>query len=206
MQPKKGEEVVKAWHWVADNGRLNFEDKRKVVVGKTMTMKGPLKPSLCSRGMHGSERVIDALYFAPGGMLCRVEIWGDLQKSNDKLCGRHRKVLWALTPRQTQKILKLWILDCAEALLDKFPKEPKAKDLIRKAIDVIKLKQTDEELAKKLEREFFRVSNSELENILINLQWLCEGQVLLPKHITSIPDEEELFLNRIRKVVRRKNL
>jgi hypothetical protein len=54
---------------------------------------------------------MDALQYAPGGTICRVEVWGDVQNEKDKLAGRHRKVLWMA---DANKALRLFACDCAE--------------------------------------------------------------------------------------------
>jgi len=49
---------------------------------------------MCEVGMHASRRPIDALKYAPGPVVCRVRVWGDIQEDVDKLVGRNREVLW----------------------------------------------------------------------------------------------------------------
>ncbi len=82
---------VKAWHFLPDSGCLANSDGCKVQVGETYTVEGEIK--LCSKGLHGSKRLIDALKYAHGNMLEKVEIWGDLQMDGDKLVGQNRKCL-----------------------------------------------------------------------------------------------------------------
>ncbi|KKM68623.1 hypothetical protein LCGC14_1459090, partial [marine sediment metagenome] len=82
---------VKAWHFLSDNGYLANNDGCKVQVGETYTVEGEIR--LCSKGLHGSKRLIDALKYAHGNMLEKVEIWGDLQMDGDKLVGQNRKCL-----------------------------------------------------------------------------------------------------------------
>jgi hypothetical protein len=85
------EKRIACWHWLAEDKRLRWGTKEKVRVGRTYTATGPLV--MCENGMHGSRRLLDALQYAPGGVLCKVEIWGEIQEGDDKLVGRHRKVL-----------------------------------------------------------------------------------------------------------------
>ena len=82
---------IRAWHFLPDNGRIQNRDGRTVEVGKTYSCDGPLV--ICENGMHASRRLIDALKYAPGSVVCEVEVWGDVIETGDKLCGRHRKVL-----------------------------------------------------------------------------------------------------------------
>ena len=82
---------ITCWHWLAEDKRLRWGTKEKVRVGRTYTAEGSLV--MCKNGMHGSRRLLDALQYAPGTVLCRVQIWGGVQEQSDKLVGRNRKVL-----------------------------------------------------------------------------------------------------------------
>jgi pyruvate/2-oxoglutarate dehydrogenase complex dihydrolipoamide acyltransferase (E2) component len=84
------EERIQVWHFVrADH--TTGEGLLKVEVGQTLTVEGPLE--LCKHGLHGSRKVLDALWYAPGPVACQDEIWGDIIEDNNKLCGRYRKCL-----------------------------------------------------------------------------------------------------------------
>ncbi len=85
------EKHIRCWHFLQDDKRLRWGTKEVVKVGKTYTAEGPLV--MCENGMHGSRRLIDALQYAPGAVLCKVVIWGEVEEQDDKLVGRHRKVL-----------------------------------------------------------------------------------------------------------------
>ena len=85
---------MEAWHFTNKNMTLGYDDGRKIVEGETLSCEGNIV--LCRNGMHGSKRIIDAVHYAPGPILTRVEITGDVVEGNDKLAGRHRKVLWSL--------------------------------------------------------------------------------------------------------------
>jgi hypothetical protein len=85
---------VLAWHFVQEDGRLRYNDGRKVVAGKTYTAsEGSLK--LCLYGMHASVKPCDALKYAPGPIVCRVRLSGEILHGPDKLVARTRKVIWA---------------------------------------------------------------------------------------------------------------
>ena len=101
-----------AWHFLSEDKRLGYGDGRLVEVGETLECKG--KPKLCDNGMHGSVRLIDALRYASGPIVCRVEIEGDVIEGRDKLCGRRRTVLWMLDATQ---ILHEFACQCAEDAL-----------------------------------------------------------------------------------------
>ncbi len=98
--------IVRAWHWCGENMRTRYTDRR-IVVGKTLTVKGP--PLLCSRGLHASKNILDALQYAPGPILCRVELSGEIVTGSDKLAATKRKVLWCM---DATPILRQWIKEC----------------------------------------------------------------------------------------------
>ena len=83
--------TVLAWHWAKMDLRTQYSNE-PIVAGETLTAKGDL--SLCSNGMHASLCPLQALQYAPGSMLCRVELAGKVIEGDDKLCARSRKVLW----------------------------------------------------------------------------------------------------------------
>jgi len=63
-------------------------------VGEWLEYEGRIKP--CSSGLHASEHPFDALMYAPGPKLHRVELDGNLQSHGDpvdKWVGRRRKIL-----------------------------------------------------------------------------------------------------------------
>ena len=101
-----------AWHFLSEDKRLGYGDGRLVEVGETLECEGEL--ALCDNGMHGSVRLIDALHYASGPIVCRVEIEGDVIEGDDKLCGRRRTVLWML---DATRILHEFACACAEDAL-----------------------------------------------------------------------------------------
>ena len=79
------------WHFLPKDRRLR--GSRKVVkAGRTYRVEGPL--ALCSHGMHASRRALDALTYAPGPVVCRVELLGERLDAHFKSCARERRVLW----------------------------------------------------------------------------------------------------------------
>jgi hypothetical protein len=134
---------ILAWHFLPDDGRLANRNRRKVEVGKTYSVRWPI--AICENGMHGARRLIDALSYAPGAVVERVEIWGDVVEHNDKLCGRHRKCL-ALV--DVTRLLHEFACDVAEDAL----KMAKVKDkrswaAIEMKRKWLKGKATNDELA-----------------------------------------------------------
>jgi hypothetical protein len=73
---------MKAWHFTKLDKRLGYEDGRLVEAGKILSVRGPL--TLCRRGLHASATIFDALKYAPGPYLWRVELMGDVIKDTDK--------------------------------------------------------------------------------------------------------------------------
>ena len=61
---------VKGWWFGTEGRRLAFEDNRKIVIGKTHKIKGEIIP--CRNGLHFSEKILDALSYAPGSIVYRV--------------------------------------------------------------------------------------------------------------------------------------
>ncbi len=108
-KPKK----ILAWWFCAPDAdgvvRLPHGDGREVKAGETLSVEG--KIVACRSGLHASVRALDALQYAPGSTICRVEVWGDVQEEPDKIAGRHRKVLWMA---DADKALRLFACDCAE--------------------------------------------------------------------------------------------
>lgn len=87
------------WHFVANDKKLRYGDNRQVRVGRNYRYKPRYegqKVQLCMCGMHASERILDAIKYAPGFYLCSVELNGDIQFDNskmDKVVAENRKVL-----------------------------------------------------------------------------------------------------------------
>jgi len=101
-----------AWHFLSEDKRLGYGDGRSVEVGQTLECKG--EPVLCGNGMHGSARLIDAVHYARGPIVCRVKIEGDVIEDYNKICGRRRTVLWML---DATRILHEFACACAEDAL-----------------------------------------------------------------------------------------
>src|SRR5690242_8594161 len=79
------------WHFVAKNRKLGYKDGRAVKPGQTYTVD--CDPILCESGLHASKRLIDALRYAPGPILCKVKLGGKIVHGDDKSVATSRKVL-----------------------------------------------------------------------------------------------------------------
>lgn len=96
---------IKAWHFTADLLR----DGRPIPPpGQTLVHVGPVK--MCRSGLHASERIIDALTYAPGTMIHRVECDDIVSLQHDKLVCRRRTILWSVDGGE---ILRAFARRCA---------------------------------------------------------------------------------------------
>ena len=101
MKTKK----VLAWHWTDG---MKLRDGQILKVGKTYRYEGTLE--MCERGYHASRDIRDALSYAPGFTVSRVECSGDMEERDDKLVCRNRKVLWTV---DAKKIVLSWSIRVA---------------------------------------------------------------------------------------------
>ena len=80
------------WHFLPADRRLRWGSREVVEAGRTYRAEGPLV--MCRNGMHASKRALDALQYAPGPVVSRVELLGERLDASDKSCARERSVLW----------------------------------------------------------------------------------------------------------------
>ncbi len=94
MQP----ETLLGWHFVGDvlrDGRPIPPD------GEWLIHDGPIVP--CKSGLHMSTDPLDALAYAPGATLCRVELAGEIVGHGepiDKHVGRRRRIIQRIDATQ----------------------------------------------------------------------------------------------------------
>lgn len=74
--------TMQGWYFSTEARRLRFGDNRAIVLGETHTFDG--EPVLCEAGLHASERIIDALDYAPGSIVWRVTLGGKIVRGDDK--------------------------------------------------------------------------------------------------------------------------
>lgn len=103
----KNTKPILAW-WFAADDRLPNGDGRKVVIGQSHHVEPPIIP--CKRGLHASASVLDALQYAPGGILYRVELSGIIVKDDDKFAASDRKYLARI---DAEPVLRLFARQCA---------------------------------------------------------------------------------------------
>jgi len=100
---------VKAW-WFARERKLPNGDGRRIQRGRTHVHRGDLV--LCMSGLHASRRILDALRYAPGHILCRVECGGEIIEDYDKLaCTRRTYVAVVNATAMLRKFARLCALD-----------------------------------------------------------------------------------------------
>ena len=84
--------MTDAWHFLPDDGMTRYEPRVRVVIGETLRVDPPV--IICSHGLHGSIRAIDALQYAPGLIVCRTRHTGETVRGDDKIVSSERTVLW----------------------------------------------------------------------------------------------------------------
>jgi hypothetical protein len=101
-----------AWHWLADDRKTQYGRPRVLVTpGLKLSLPDGEEPELCQRGFHASVRVLDALRYAQGAVICRVRLSGIIVRGDDKVVASSREVLWMADATET---LHLFACDEAE--------------------------------------------------------------------------------------------
>jgi hypothetical protein len=116
---------VLAWHFVHQSRRTAiYVDGRPEYTGPVvdpgLVQRIDGTPICCVRGMHASPRAIDALAYAPGPIVCRVELDGEIDRQSDKCAAQVRRVLWVADATRT---LHEFACECAESVLHLVPHE-----------------------------------------------------------------------------------
>jgi hypothetical protein len=101
---------VMAWYFCGSDRKLRYGDGRAIVDGETLTVD--CEPILCQQGLHASIKLRDALAYAPGLVLCRVEV-GDFVVGKDKLAGKSRRVVWSIGGLDMRKVIVEYANWCA---------------------------------------------------------------------------------------------
>jgi hypothetical protein len=102
---------IYAWHFCGDTLR----DGRPIPAdGVTLRHDGVIMP--CKLGLHASERLIDALQYAPGPLLCRVRLGGKMvPHGGNKFAAAERTILWRF---DATEVLRAFGRHCALEVLD----------------------------------------------------------------------------------------
>jgi hypothetical protein len=125
---------ILAWHFCGKELTLGYGDNRPIVVGETISVDPPIE--LCKRGLHASPKILDALYYAPGTVICRVRLSGEVIRGSDKIVATHRTVLWY---QDIELALRVFAIDCREREMLYYTKTPpvEAMDAIKAARDYL---------------------------------------------------------------------
>jgi hypothetical protein len=83
--------TVTGWYFSEESRLLRHGDGRPIALGVMHEVDAPIE--LCKRGLHASVREIDALDFAPGPIVWRVELSGEIKTGDDKCVATHRKYI-----------------------------------------------------------------------------------------------------------------
>jgi hypothetical protein len=118
-----------AWHFLPADRRLRHGDGRVVEAGQVLSVPDLDRPlDLCSYGMHASICALDALQYAPGPIVCRVELSGEILRDDDKVCAQHRRVLWMA---DATGALRAFARACALDVIDHWD----APDIVRRYLE-----------------------------------------------------------------------
>ena len=110
-----------AWHFLNNDGTLR-KGGLKVTPGMTLRMRGKLV--MCERGFHYSLRALDALQYAPGAMVSRVDVAGEIIPGTDKGVASQRTHLWIADATNTLHEFACWCAENALNLLRAKGQEP----------------------------------------------------------------------------------
>jgi hypothetical protein len=83
---------MKAWYFSKTDCKLRYNDNRIIKAGVNHTVD--CKPVMCKQGLHASINIMDALEYAPGPYVWRVNLSGEVIKGDDKCVATHREYLW----------------------------------------------------------------------------------------------------------------
>ena len=99
------------WHFLAADRRLRYDDGREVKPGSVLTVPDDRPLELCRYGMHASRDPLDALAYAPGPVVCRVTLAGDILHGDDKSVAHERRAIWMADAEDT---LRQFAYKCAD--------------------------------------------------------------------------------------------
>jgi len=107
MTDRQPHPPFEAWHWLRADRRLNYPPHTLVEIGQTLTATdAPL--ALCEYGLHWSLRPLDALMCAPGPIVCRVRVSGDVVLGDSMGCSTERTVIVMADATETLRAFARW--------------------------------------------------------------------------------------------------
>ena len=109
------EKEFEAW-WFAAGDTLPHGDGRKIIIGETLKVEPPIVP--CKHGLHASIDPFDALEYAPGPILYKVRLGGEIiAHGGDKHAASERtalacrdatEMLWLFARKMALSVIHLW--------------------------------------------------------------------------------------------------
>ena len=117
---------VKAWHFLPEDRRFQYGDGNKAEVGYVYSVEPPIE--MCRWGLHASAKACDALRYAPGPVVGRVLLSGEIAHGNDKLCATQREYLWIADASDVLRAHARW---CALQVIDLWD----APDVVRRYLE-----------------------------------------------------------------------
>lgn len=118
------------WHFLPPDGRLQYGDRKLVVVGERLMLPPDTKIIPCKVGYHASLRAIDALQYAPGPIVCRVTLQGEKIPYGDpvdKYVAEGRTVLWMADATDALREFARW---CALQVIDLWDAPPVVREYL----------------------------------------------------------------------------
>ena len=103
---------MRAWWFGPADGKLGYDDGRRVRKGVTHKVSTDRPLALCEYGLHASQLPLDALQYAPiHPVTWRVELVGDALRGKDKACAYKRRYIARV--KDTDTVLRKFARLCA---------------------------------------------------------------------------------------------
>jgi hypothetical protein len=116
---------ILAWHWLPQDRRLAYGIRALVEEGMVLEVGEPLE--LCNHGLHASKNILDAMWYAKGPIICRVELSGKFVFDQSKFCATRRKCLWMMDAKE---VLRDYIVGRLNGIVEEYRLMPVVKDAI----------------------------------------------------------------------------
>lgn len=104
---------VEAWHFVSNDNILR--DGRPVPALRETLTHPEQDLRLCESGLHASARLIDALTYAPGTIVCKVKCGGRIINGVDKVVCSKRTIYFKYDCQEQIRAFSRW---CALQVID----------------------------------------------------------------------------------------
>ncbi len=130
------------WHFMEGSRLLRYGDGRKPRKGRILRVSDNKPLEMCVYGLHASPTVYDALHYAPGSTLCRVELIGPRMDQDDKSVAYARRLItWA----DASSMLRLWACWCVRQVWHLLTDE-RSREAVRVAERYARNEASNEEL------------------------------------------------------------